>query len=80
MKAGYIKNKKTDKIESYYELSEQPENTDNHEFIECAKGDLPEIYKPEPTAEEKRQRLIAQKKDEILTKQAEDALKEEGKL
>lgn len=80
MKTGYIKNKKTDKIESYYELPKQPENTDKCEFVECAKKDLPKIEKPELTAEEKRQALIDKKKDEILTKQAEDALKAEGKL
>jgi hypothetical protein len=80
MKTGYIKNKKTGKVESYYELPKQPNNTDKHEFIECAKKDLPEIYIPEPTAEEKRQQLISQKKDEILTRQAEQELKAEGKL
>lgn len=80
MITGYIKNKKTNKIESYYELSKQPENTNDHEFIQCEKDKLPEIYKPEPTAEEKRKSLISQKKNEILEKQAINELKAEGKL
>jgi hypothetical protein len=80
MKTGYIKNKKTNKIESYYELSKQPENTSDYEFIECDKKDFPKIDKPEPTAEEKRQQLINQRKNEILEKQVIEELKSEGKL
>ena len=70
MITGYIINKETGKIESYYEFKEQPKNTDKHEFVQCDKDKLPVIEQPAKEPMETTEQLIERKIKEMVSNTA----------
>ena len=75
MITGYIINKATGKIESYYELKDQPKDTEKYKFIQCSKDNLPEIEKEPIAPTETIEQLIERKIKEMVSA---DALKQNG--
>ena len=58
MKTGYVINKQTGKVDSYFEYRNIPKNTGVHEFVECDKKDFPDILPAPLTEDEKVSSLI----------------------
>lgn len=61
---GYIKEKSTGNLISYFDIANKPEDTDVYEFIECKEEDKPELYK-QPLPEIEPSRDLAQEIDDI---------------
>ena len=66
MITGYMINKETGKVESYYELKEQPKNTEKYEFRKCEKDKFPVIEKEPTEPVETTEQLIERKINELV--------------
>jgi len=45
---GYRKEKATNRVLDYWDLSSKPQDTDDFEFVECIESEKPPVYEPEP--------------------------------
>jgi len=73
---GYIKEKKTGNVTSYFDLDNIPEDTMEYEFTACSSDKLPAIHK-EPISKEQEANVLISNK---MRQMAEDALISEGKI
>jgi hypothetical protein len=65
---GYIKEKSTNNIVSYWDLPTKPEDTDELEFITCDKDSLPECYVPPKPLRYDSDALIKWAMDNVFVK------------
>jgi hypothetical protein len=64
---GYVKEKSTDRIISYWDLKNKPTDTDELEYFECIESEKPPVYEPEPALVYNPNTLISWAMSQIFT-------------